>query len=128
MPTLEDPVPSDWQVVDDEFILFWASHVTHASVGFFHSPHSWVGDGTFQIMIVRRPMSRFQMVRILLSIDAGSHVDLNGVEFVRCTAFRLEPTGSYNVIDGEQVEPGTVQAHVIPKSMRVFCHPRQQQS
>jgi hypothetical protein len=127
MPALHDPVPADWTVVDDEFILFWASHVTHASVGFHHSPRSRVGDGSFQIMIVRRPMSRLQMVRILLSIDAGRHVGLRGVEFVRCTAFRLEPTGSHNVIDGEEVEPGPVQARVVPRSMRVFCRPRQQQ-
>lgn len=123
LPPLGDPVPENWTVVEDEFVLFWASQVTHASMGFYHSPPTRVGDESFQIMMIRRPMSRLQMIKILLSIDAGEHVNLKGVEFVRCAAYRLEPTGSFNVIDGEMVEAGPLQARVIPKSMNLFGSP-----
>lgn len=120
MPSLDDPVPSDWTTIQDQFILFWASQVTHASMGFHQSPLSHIGDGVFQVMMIRKPMSRLQMVKVLLSMDAGQHTALKGVEMVQCTAWRLEPTGSFNVVDGERVEDGVVQAQVVPKSMQVF--------
>jgi sphingosine kinase len=31
MPALTDPIPSDWKIIDEPIILFWASHVTHVS-------------------------------------------------------------------------------------------------
>jgi sphingosine kinase len=123
VPALTEPVPNDWTVLEDEFVLFWASQVTHASMGFYHSPPTRVGDESFQIMMIRKPMSRLQMIRILLSIDAGEHIGLKGVEFIRCSAYRLEPVGSFNVIDGEMVEAGPIQAHVVPKSMLLFGKP-----
>jgi sphingosine kinase len=123
VPPITDPAPSDWTVLEDEFVLFWASQVTHASMGFYHSPPTQVGDAAFQIMMIRKPLSRLQMIRILLSIDSGEHIHLKGVEFIKCSAYRLEPVGSFNVIDGELVEAGPIQAHVVPKSMLLFGKP-----
>jgi sphingosine kinase len=46
------------------------------------------------------------------------------VEFIQCTAYRLEPItpGSFNDLDGEVVEPGPIQAAVLPRAIQAFCN------
>jgi sphingosine kinase len=127
MPALTEPVPADWVTVEDNFLLFWASHVSHAAMHTHHSPRSHLQDHIFQVLTVRGDsVSRYRMVRILLGLETGSHVTMPGVEFVECTAYRLEhlTQGSFNDIDGEQVEDGPVQAHVLPAAFQVFCNPQ----
>lgn len=82
-------------------------------------------------MLVRGNISRIRLALILLGLETGSHVGMPGCEMIECTAFRLEPDygsnqrmkKSKNNIDGEPVEDGPIQAHVIPKAYRVFCNP-----
>lgn len=93
----------------------------------FHSPPSHMEDDIFQVLLVRgRSISRYRMARILLGLESGSHAGMPGAEFVECVAYRLEPltTGSFNDIDGEVVEDGPIQAHVLPRSFQVFCNPK----
>jgi sphingosine kinase len=125
MPALAEAVPADWVTVEDNFLLFWASHVSHASMHAHHSPRSHWQDHILQILTVRGDfISRYRMVRILLGLETGSHVDMPGVEFVECVAYRLEhfTAGSFNDIDGEKVEDGPIQAHVLPGAFQVFCN------
>jgi sphingosine kinase len=88
------------------------------------SPNSKLQDGVFQILVVRGSVSRYRMARILLGLESGSHVDMPGVEFIACTAYRLEPLspGSFNDLDGEVIEAGTIQGHVLPGAWQVFCN------
>lgn len=60
---------------------------------------------------------------ILLALDNGGHVDMEGVEFIKCTAYRLEPitTGSFNDLDGEVIEAGPIQGTVLPEAIQAFC-------
>ena len=53
MPTLDQPVPDNWTTIEDDFILFWASHVSHASRTTHNSPNSTLDDGVFRIFILR---------------------------------------------------------------------------
>jgi diacylglycerol kinase family enzyme len=57
----------------------------------------------------------------LLALEAGTHVNSPAAEFIECVAYRLEPTGSFNVLDGEVIERGPVQAHVLPRAIHTFC-------
>ena len=34
LPALSEPVPSNWQTIEDNFYVFWASQVSHASVSY----------------------------------------------------------------------------------------------
>ncbi|GAX29409.1 sphingosine kinase [Fistulifera solaris] len=121
--SLNDPVPESWTVMEDDFILFWASHVSHAATGSMNSPHSRLQDGVIRVFILRKPMSRFRATRVLLGLDTGKHIEVEGAEYVACTAYRLEPQGSYNDLDGEVIEDGPVQAQVIPGVLNVFAGP-----
>ena len=52
-PTLNENVGSDWITIEDDFILFWASQVTHAAHNVLQSPDSKLADGLFRIWFVR---------------------------------------------------------------------------
>lgn len=124
MPALGTGTPADWETLEGDFYLFWASQVTHASMSTNQSPNSRMQDGIFQVMMIRKRPSRATLLKILLAVSNGAHLDIDGVEFVQCTAYRLEPLspGSFNDVDGEKVEDGPIQAHVIPCSMQIFCN------
>jgi sphingosine kinase len=120
-----EPLPSSWRTIDDQIVLLWVAHSTHAGMRTFHSPPSRLRDGVFQILLVRN-VSRYQLTKIMLGLETGSHYQLPGVEYLTCTAFRLEPAtaGSFNDIDGEPVENGPIQAHVVPGSVSFFGNPQ----
>lgn len=69
-------------------------------------------------------VSRFRMLLILLALDHGTHVGMDSVEFIDCTAYRLEPQsqGSYNDLDGEVIEAGPVQGMVLPGATQAYCY------
>lgn len=75
-------------------------------------------------------VSRLRLALILLSMEHGAHFGMRGVEFIECSAYRLEPTtpGSFNVLDGEVVESGPIQCSVMPSSIRAFCNPQHSSS
>ncbi|KAG7361426.1 ATP-NAD kinase-like domain containing protein [Nitzschia inconspicua] len=127
LPPLNQPLPTDegWVCCEDDFVVFWASQVTHAGEQMHHSPPSKIDDGVFNIFIVRGNVSRFRLALIALTMAHGGQVDMPYVEFIQCTAYRLEPItmGSFNDLDGEVVEPGPIQAAVIPGAMQAFCNP-----
>lgn len=120
--SLKDPIPKNWNTIEDDFVLFWASHVSHAGEKLHSSPHSKLNDGIFQIMVVRKPCTRFEMVSILLALETGSHVNHKRVEFIPCKAYRLEPMtdGSFNDLDGEVIQSGPIQARVQPSAIQMF--------
>ena len=68
------------------------------------------------------PCSRLEIAKILLGLETASHVSNKHVEFIKCLAFRLEPItpGSFNDLDGEVIESGPIQAHVMPAAINVF--------
>jgi diacylglycerol kinase family enzyme len=69
-------------------------------------------------------VSRFRLLLILLGLETGSHVNMDGVEFIDCTAYRFEPIseGSYNDLDGEVIESGPIQGIVLPSAMKAYCN------
>ena len=124
MPALNDPVPQNWVSSEDDFYLFWASQVTHAAENVHHAPPCKLHDGVFHIVIVRKDVSRYQMAMILLAHETGVHVSLDGLEIVKCVAYRLEPITprTFNDLDGEVIESGPIQGQqVLPAAIQA-CH------
>ncbi len=56
-------------------------------------------------------------------IESGNRIFCRGLEVISCRAYRLEPLSdnSYNDIDGELVEDGVIQAHMVPRGARFFA-------
>lgn len=108
--------------IESNFVLIWASNVSHAGRTTHHCPSSRFDDDFITVLVIRYPISRFQVARILLGLDDGSHAELRGIEWIRCKSYKLEaePTDSYNNVDGEKAKTGTVVAKVLPKAVRYF--------
>jgi hypothetical protein len=53
LPQFQEVVPSNWVSFEADFILFWASHVSHAASNTLQSPKSSLDDGKFTILFVR---------------------------------------------------------------------------
>jgi len=59
---------------------------------------------------------------MLLKLDSGGHVDCKDLEVIDCVAYQFEPLSnvSYNVLDGELLESGPVQAQIFPGGAKFF--------
>ena len=60
---------------------------------------------------------------MLLKLDSGGHVDCKDLEVIDCVAYQFEPLSkvSYNVLDGELLEDGPIQARFMPSGAQFFA-------
>mmetsp|Transcript_4146 Transcript_4146/g.8778 ORF Transcript_4146/g.8778 Transcript_4146/m.8778 type:complete len:312 (+) Transcript_4146:1-936(+) len=123
MPKFVEEVPEGWVSVEDDFTVFWACQTSHASYNMFNCPMSKMNDGLFHILVVRASCPRWRLILMLLQLESGNHIHCKGLEVISCRAYRLEPLSynSYNDIDGELVEDGVIQAHMMPRGAQFFA-------
>lgn len=117
LPSLDQPVPSDWVVVQEEdFVLMLAMYQSHLAEDLLAAPDSTLDDGVIHLFYVRAGISRTALLRLFLAMEKGAHLATNCQHLVysRVRALRLEPYSPKGVItvDGEVVEYGPVQAQV----------------
>ena len=76
------------------------------------------------LVVSRGNVSRLRAALILIGLEHGGHAEMDAVEFIKCSAYRLEPisTGSFNDLDGEVVESGPIQGYVLPSAVEAFCN------
>jgi len=123
-PMDDDTLPESWVTIEGGFKMIWACQVSHPASNTFASPNSKLNDGIFKILVVREPATRLEMLKMFLEIETGGHIRHSACETYDCKAFRLDPAygaGSYNDLDGEEIESGRVQGKVLPAATRVFC-------
>lgn len=121
-PPLDCPVPDDWVVIDDEFVLVYACHQTHLSTDVFFAPEAKLDDGIMWLVMIRSDVSRAQVMYFLASLQTGEHVHIPYVSVIPIHAFRLEPqtTDGFMTVDGEVISVCTLQAEVLPSIARVM--------
>lgn len=126
LPSLEqESLNDDWITIEGHFILLWVSQISHAVYNVMQSPLSSPSDGLFRVMIVRDNISRYTLAKILSSVRTGEHISYKEVEWIECVAYRLISSmeGGNFILDGEVIEPGPVQACVLPSALNVFYQP-----
>ena len=59
---------------------------------------------------------------MLLDLETGGHFKHDCLEYIVCAAYQFEPLCdlSYNVVDGELLEDGPIQASLIPGGAQFF--------
>jgi sphingosine kinase len=94
-----------WYLIEADFVLFWAMNVPWASHSFQPTPQAKLDDGMIDILIVRKGVSRSKLLKALLLIGEGKHLDLNCFEYYKVISFRLEPSTEKGIlaVDGEKV-------------------------
>lgn len=118
-PPVDAPLPQEekWRTIEGEFMTIWGQNTTHAASDMFSAPSAKLGDGLWQLVVVRRA-SRWQFIRFLLGLETGSHMGFANAEMLPCRAFRLDPQRhsqareGYLSLDGEVVPYGPVQVWV----------------
>ncbi|GAB1610864.1 hypothetical protein Ahia01_001373100, partial [Argonauta hians] len=125
LPPLDEAVPSNWKVIEDDFLSVSASYQTHLGPDFLAAPDSRLSDGLIHLTYIRAGgVSRNALLRLFLSTEDGTHLDSPFVETAKVLAFRLEPlnasptaslgAGVGNImVDGERVEYGAIQGQVL---------------
>ncbi|XP_013783000.1 sphingosine kinase 1-like [Limulus polyphemus] len=122
LPPINQPLPSNWVVVEGDFIVVYASHQTHLGTDVFFAPNAKLDDGLMWLVIIQAGVSRVQVINFLLSLQNGKHVDIPYVTMIPVRAFRLEPFSAdgYMTIDGEAVDCVPLQAEVLPSLTRIM--------
>ena len=114
---------NQWQAIEDEFILFWAMNLPWASYDIKAAPHAQLSDGAMDVLVVRRGVSKLELLSALLSCAKGEHLFLPSVEYYKVRSFRVEPLTSRGIlaVDGEPVDYSPIQLQVHRGMARVFC-------
>lgn len=123
LPPLNDAVPPEWQVIEGPFYMILVSHVSHIAQYVHIAPRLKLGSGTFQVLVLRRPISRLHLIKLLLALEHGRHIDSEAVEVYSAIAYRVEPLTTVEAVfalDGEALTYGPVQGVVLPKAIRLM--------
>ncbi|XP_067647634.1 sphingosine kinase 1 [Eurosta solidaginis] len=125
-PSLQEPVPATWVVEEGEFVMVHAAYQTHLGSDCFFVPQAKFNDGIIYVVIIRRGISRSQLLNFLMGMSTGSHVPETNNEYIKMvpvTAFRIEPYGEEGIltVDGERIEFGPLQAEMLPGMVRVMA-------
>ena len=112
-----------WRAIEDEFILFWAMNVTWATYDIKAAPDAELSDGAMDVLVVRRGVSKLELLSALLKSAKGEHIFLPSVEYYKVCSFRLEPLTTRGIlaVDGEPVDYSPIQLQVYKGMARVFC-------
>src|SRR3954453_7967463 len=80
--TVNDPVPQEWTVLNDDGYIFFAGKVPWISRDNLVFPFALPSDGLLDLMIVKRDkVSKVKATNIMLSFEDASHVNMKDVSF-----------------------------------------------
>jgi len=126
LPPLSSPVPANWTMVEDDFILVLAMYLTHIAQDSIGAPESRLNDGTIFLAFTRANVSRVRLLKLFMAMSEGKTINDPSTQIVRVRAFRLEPLGGPNgnlgrmTIDGELVDCGPIQGEILPSMARIM--------
>lgn len=112
VPVTDDPrlAKEGWLELRDSGDIrgVWALNVPWGAEDMHAAPAAEPSDGAYDVLVIRGT-SRLAMLGLLLTFDAGGHVDHPAVTYLKCSAFELTPgrsdgnRGGYVAVDGELV-------------------------
>lgn len=122
LPSLSKPVPDDWTVVEEDFVMVYATNTAFIATLLQPAPQAKMDDGTIWLLIIKKGVSRMEMIRILRGVEQGTHTEFSSVQIVPVSAFRLEPLSKtgHIVVDGELIDYEPIQAQVLPSYFNII--------
>jgi sphingosine kinase len=124
LPPFEKGVPSNWEVIEGNFILGCSVSITHLGPDIIAAPAARFGDGTMHITYSKAGVSRLKLLSLFNKMENGSHVDCEECVSIKALAFRLEPDLSQAgtiAIDGESIPYSAIQGQIHKGLGRVMC-------
>lgn len=113
-----------WRGISGNIMFFLASNVTHIATSTKVAPHAVHSDGLMDLIIVRKA-SRSDLLKILLGLEKGTHIQNDLVEYIKVKSFTLKTNVNNKDhwmmgIDGEMIESDYIQVEMHKKMMTVF--------
>uniref|UniRef100_A0A914HKP6 DAGKc domain-containing protein n=1 Tax=Globodera rostochiensis TaxID=31243 RepID=A0A914HKP6_GLORO len=118
MPTLEEPIPSNWISIEGEFCFVLLSTLSHLGSDIPILPSARPQDPVLYLSFVRwkNLRSRVHMANILLNINSSAHLDDPAFEIIPVMACRIQPApgmGGFVALDGEPIQNEKGQAFQV---------------
>ncbi|MGF1541503.1 MAG: diacylglycerol kinase family protein [Pleurocapsa sp.] len=113
----------EWWILEDEFIFLWAMNTAWAAHDMNVTPYAEIDDGVMDVLIMRQPTSRMELLKALLRCGKGEHLSLPHMEYYQVCSFRLEPLSDRGtlVVDGEAIDYSPIQLDIMPGLATVNC-------
>lgn len=120
IPELTSTLTPHFSHITGKFTYFMACITTHCSYNAYTAPGR--KDGYFLITYVMN-MSRWQMLKVLLGLENGTHVKEPFVNTIKTKCFRITPlcNDATITVDGEVVPCAPLQAKINEAAMPFFC-------
>ena len=121
--SLTDPVPSNWVVMDNDFLNVNCTTVPLMAHDVFATKQACVGCGTMYLVYTEAGGTRrMDLFKMMDKIAKGNHTEMNMVHVVETKAFRIEPVDGPGMmtLDGEEIPYGPLQAQIHPQMGRVL--------
>lgn len=112
----------DWRYIEGSFILFWAMNTAWATYDLKVAPFACLDDGGIDVVVIRKGISRLQLLLAFLKCGNGSHLNLPEVECYKVQQFYLEPTVKNGTlaIDGECYPCSSIRVFMAKSLARFF--------
>lgn len=113
----------DGRVIETAANLVAVGNSVSLGGGMKITPDALLDDGLLDVLIVK-PLSRINFLRIFPSVFKGTHVSHPKVRIERARRVRIEAEGIVAYGDGERIAPLPIEVEVVPGALRVLApHP-----
>ncbi|PAA83330.1 hypothetical protein BOX15_Mlig023030g3, partial [Macrostomum lignano] len=104
-----------WVALETDFLFIMIASQSHMATDMYYAPGCNLNDGQLYVTWVETGVSRTDLARMFLNLEAGEHVKCDNFRLATAVAFRLEPlTQDWMGVDGEPVDCGVVQGEILP--------------
>ena len=103
-----------------KFAYLWACNTSHSSYNILSSPYSNMNDGYMYISYVKYPISRFQLVRILLGFASGKFIRNRFVKYIKTKQFSLNIKNGLLTLDGELLKTEAISVNIMEEKLNVI--------
>jgi len=113
-----------WENLSDDFIMLWASNVSHPSYDVFLSNDIKFDDGYHHLFLIKNSISRLDLLYILLNLDSGNICDNPNVIYIKTNHYKIKVNSDDNgilTVDGEKIDYQDIEVKVNNKSAKIFA-------
>lgn len=108
----------DDRTISTEAMLIAVANGRSYGAGMLICPNAHITDGLFDVMVLR-PVSKFEFMKVLPSVFSGTHISHPAVEIVRSRTVRIEST-AVAYADGERIGQLPVSAECIRNAVTTW--------
>lgn len=121
-PSLNDPVPSDWVTIEDDFVSIHVTLVPKLTRTMIGHPNAILGGNQFHIVCISGSSTRGGLLNVMQESESGEYVNHPGVTSYVARACRIEPLTDSGrlVVDGEPVAYGPMQMQIADAKMNLY--------